>query len=68
MESNDEVCVFLFEGYAAQVITYEAIKLVGPCNENFWPAHAEDCDIWFRTILVGCMKLCRGGYQPEGNS
>lgn len=37
VESNDEVCVFLFEGYAAQVITYEAIKLVGPCNENFWP-------------------------------
>ena len=68
VESNNEVCVFLLEGYAAHVVTYDAIKLVGPWDENFWPAYAEDCDIWFRTLLGGCKIFYRGGYKPEGTS
>mmetsp|Transcript_12742 Transcript_12742/g.53925 ORF Transcript_12742/g.53925 Transcript_12742/m.53925 type:complete len:409 (-) Transcript_12742:309-1535(-) len=61
---NLDVCIFHFEGYASFVLTLEGAKRVGPFDENFWPAYAEDCDYWLRVQLAGCRAFYRGGYVP----
>lgn len=66
IDSLDDVCLFLFEGFASYAATRQGIKRIGPWDENFWPAYAEDCDIWFRAQLEGCNIYYRGGYKPEG--
>ena len=68
ISSSRDVCVFLLEGYASHAVTREGARRIGPWDENFWPAYAEDCDIWFRTLLQGCKIYYRGGYRPIGSS
>lgn len=64
--NNTDVCVFLFEGYASHAISRSGASIIGPWDENFWPAFAEDCDIWFRAQLEGCKMFYRAKYRPEG--
>ena len=54
MHTAADVCIFNFEGYASFALTRMGIKKLGPMDENFWPAYAEDCDYWYRVQLVGC--------------
>lgn len=68
ISSSTDVCVFLLEGYASHAVTREGARRIGPWDENFWPAYAEDCDIWFRALLQGCKIYYRGGYRPVGSS
>lgn len=63
-----EICMFHFEAYSSFVITREGMRRIGPFDENFWPAYAEDCDYWFRALLVGCSIFYRGGYSAQTRS
>lgn len=65
IEKSRGVCLFNFEGYSSFVLTREGVHKVGPFDENFWPAYAEDCDHWFRAQLAKCRVYYRGGYAPE---
>jgi hypothetical protein len=65
LDTSLDVCIFHFEGYSSFGMTRLGIKRIGPMDENFWPAYAEDCDYWFRSQLVGCKVYYRGGYIPE---
>mmetsp|Transcript_10269 Transcript_10269/g.28672 ORF Transcript_10269/g.28672 Transcript_10269/m.28672 type:complete len:349 (-) Transcript_10269:552-1598(-) len=65
VESFKDVCVFHLEGYSCFALTKQGLKILGPMDENFWPAYSEDCDYWFRAILEGCKMFYRGGYSPE---
>jgi hypothetical protein len=62
---NENACMYHFEGYSSFGITLTAVKLIGPMDENFWPAYCEDCDYWYRAQLAGCRVFYRGGYVPE---
>ena len=62
---NENACMYHFEGYSSFVITLPAVNLIGPMDENFWPAYCEDCDYWYRAQLAGCRLFYRGGYVPE---
>jgi hypothetical protein len=62
---NENACMYHFEGYNSFGITLTAVKLVGPMDENFWPAYCDDCDYWYRAQLAGCQLFYRGGYVPE---
>ena len=62
---NENACMYHFEGYSSFGITLNAVKLIGPMDENFWPAYCEDCDYWYRAQLAGCRVFYRGGYVPE---
>jgi len=62
---NKNACMYHFEGYSSFAITLDAVKLIGPMDENFWPAYCEDCDYWYRAQLAGCRVFYRGGYVPE---
>lgn len=64
IDLHPDVCLFHFEGFSSFAISRGGIKKIGPFDENFWPAYAEDCDYWFRSILVGCSMFYRGGYSP----
>jgi len=44
---NERACMFHFEGYSSFGITLNAVHLIGPMDENFWPAYCEDCDYWY---------------------
>jgi hypothetical protein len=68
LDENPDVCIFHFEGYALFGMNRAGMQRVGPMDENFWPAYAEDCDYWFRAQLVGCKMYYRGGYSPEGTN
>ena len=68
IEGFPNVCMFHFEAYSSFGITRSGVRRIGPFDENFWPAYAEDCDYWFRAILVGCSMFYRGGYSPEMRS
>lgn len=65
IEINKDVCIFHFEGYSSFVLTKQGIKRIGPFDENFWPAYAEDCDYWYRAQLASCKVFYRGGYKPD---
>ena len=65
IDSSPHVCMFHLEAYSSFVITRMGAQRIGPFDENFWPAYAEDCDYWFRALLVGCPLFYRGGYSPE---
>jgi len=65
---NENACIFHFEGYSSFGITLNAVRLIGPMDENFWPAYCEDCDYWYRAQLAGCRLFYRGGYVPEGST
>ena len=62
---TQKACMYHFEGYSSYGITLEAVNLIGPMDENFWPAYCEDCDYWYRAQLAGCQLFYRGGYVPE---
>lgn len=64
VDTNLDVCMFHFEGYSSFVLTKEGVKRIGPFDENFWPAYAEDCDYWYRAQLASCRVYYRGGYMP----
>ena len=68
IDKHPEVCMFHFEAYSSFAMTRYGIRNIGPFDENFWPAYAEDCDYWFRALLVGCPIFYRGGYSPEKRS
>ncbi len=65
---TENACMFHFEGYSSFGITLNAVRLIGPMDENFWPAYCEDCDYWYRAQLAGCRLFYRGGYVPEGST
>ena len=62
---KETACMYHFEGYNSFAISLSAVKLIGPMDENFWPAYCEDCDYWYRSQLAGCRIFYRGGYVPE---
>lgn len=62
---NSDACMYHFEGYSCFGITQDALRSLGPMDENFWPIYSEDCDYWFRTQLAECKVYYRGGYKPE---
>ena len=62
---NENACMYHFEGYSSFGITLNSVNLVGPMDENVWPAYCEDCDYWYRAQLAGCRLFYRGGYVPE---
>jgi hypothetical protein len=62
---NENACMYHFEGYDSFGITLNAVNLLGPMDENFWPAYCDDCDYWYRAQLAGCRLFYRGGYVPE---
>ena len=62
---SENACMYHFEGYSSFGITLNAVKLIGPMDENFWPIYSEDCDYWYRAQLAGCRLFYRGGYVPE---
>jgi len=62
---HGKACMYHFEGYNSFGVTMEAVNLLGPMDENFWPAYCEDCDYWFRAQLAGCRLFYRGGYTHE---
>jgi len=62
---NENACMYHIEGYSSFGITLDAVNLIGPMDENFWPAYSEDCDYWYRAQLAGCRLFYRGGYVPE---
>lgn len=68
VEDNPEVCIFHFEGYSSFVLTKQGIRRIGPFDENFWPAYAEDCDYWYRAQLASCKVFYRGGYKPDNQT
>ena len=68
VENSDDVCMFHFEGYGLVALTGQGVRKIGPMDENFWPAYAEDCDYWYRAQLVGCKMYYRGGYLPDRQS
>ncbi len=59
---TEKACMYHFEGYSSFGITLSAVNLIGPMDENFWPAYCEDCDYWYRAQLAGCRLYYRGGY------
>ena len=65
VQKNSDVCIFHFEGYSSFALTHEGARRIGPFDENFWPAYAEDCDYWLRAQLIGCKVYYRAGYSPE---
>lgn len=65
VDAGPEICMFHFEGYSSFVLTKRGIRKIGPFDENFWPAYAEDCDYWFRAQVVSCRVYYRGGYTPD---
>jgi len=62
---NENACMYHFEGYNSFGITLTAVNLIGPMDENFWPAYCDDCDYWYRAQLAGCQMFYRGGYVFE---
>ena len=68
IHEHADLCMFHFEAYSSFAITLEGVRKIGPFDENFWPAYAEDCDYWFRSLLVGCSIFYRGGYSPNERS
>jgi len=68
IHKHPDLCMFHFEAYSSFAITRVGIQKIGPFDENFWPAYAEDCDYWFRALLVGCSMFYRGGYSPDNRT
>ena len=60
-------CMFYFEGFSSFGISLEGIAKLGPMDENFWPAYAEDCDYWFRAQLNNCSLFYRARNPPSAN-
>ena len=61
--TSTDACMYYFEGFSSFGISLLGVARLGPMDENFWPAYAEDCDYWFRAQLQNCSLYYRAGYS-----
>ena len=62
-------CASVGQAFSLYLLRKRALDLVGPFDENFWPAYFEDGDYARRLALLGQRENFSGeGYEHEGSA